>query len=130
MKARVEQSAEPFEEALRAVLGLEGVDSSGSCVTARTAMRGRPTGRRACPGSAPTSDTETEQDEGGYSCPLTQRSNGSWKTGCARRLEEGQEDLMEEAGVVKILCDNCGYLALFDAETLGIRGLWAEGREL
>jgi predicted nucleic-acid-binding Zn-ribbon protein len=41
-------------------------------------------------------------------------------------LEEGQED----AGVVKIPCDNCGYLALFDAETLGIRGLWAEGREL
>ena len=45
-------------------------------------------------------------------------------------LEEGQEDLMEEAGVVKIPCDNCGYLALFDAETLGIRGLWAGGREL
>ena len=45
-------------------------------------------------------------------------------------LEEGQEDLMEEAGVVKIPCDNCGYLALFDAETLGIRGLWAQGREL
>ena len=45
-------------------------------------------------------------------------------------LEEGQEDLMEVAGVVKIPCDNCGYLALFDAETLGIRGLWAEGREL
>ena len=45
-------------------------------------------------------------------------------------LEEGQEDLMEDAGVVKIPCDNCGYLALFDAETLGIRGLWAEGREL
>ncbi len=45
-------------------------------------------------------------------------------------LEEGQEDLMEDAGVVRIPCDNCGYLALFDAETLGIRGLWAEGREL
>jgi predicted nucleic-acid-binding Zn-ribbon protein len=45
-------------------------------------------------------------------------------------LEQGQEDLMEDAGVVKIPCDNCGYLALFDAETLGIRGLWAEGREL
>ena len=45
-------------------------------------------------------------------------------------LEAGQEDLMEEAGVVKVPCDNCGYLALFDAETLGIRGLWAEGREL
>ena len=45
-------------------------------------------------------------------------------------LEVGQEDLMEDAGVVKVPCDNCGYLALFDAETLGIRGLWAEGREL
>ena len=45
-------------------------------------------------------------------------------------LEEGQEDLMENAGVVKVPCDNCGYLALFDAETLGIRGLWAQGREL
>ena len=45
-------------------------------------------------------------------------------------LEEGQEDLMEAAGVVKIPCDNCGYLALFDAETIGIRGLWAEGRGL
>ncbi len=45
-------------------------------------------------------------------------------------LEEGQEDLMEDAGVVKVPCDNCGYLALFDAETLGIRGLWAQGREL
>ena len=45
-------------------------------------------------------------------------------------LEEGQEDLMEDAGVVKVLCGNCGYVALFDAETLGIRGLWAEGREL
>ena len=45
-------------------------------------------------------------------------------------LEAGQEDLMEDAGVVKLPCDNCGYLALFDAETLGIRGLWAEGREL
>jgi predicted nucleic-acid-binding Zn-ribbon protein len=38
-------------------------------------------------------------------------------------LEAGQEDLMEDAGVVKVACDNCGYLALFDAETIGIRGL-------
>ena len=45
-------------------------------------------------------------------------------------LEEGQEDLMEDAGVVKIPCENCGYVVLFDAETVGIRGLWAEGREL
>jgi hypothetical protein len=45
-------------------------------------------------------------------------------------LEEGQEDLMEDAGVVRVPCDNCGYLALFNAETIGIRGLWAEGREL
>ncbi len=45
-------------------------------------------------------------------------------------LEEGTEDLLEAAGVVKVPCGNCGYVALFDAETLGIRGLWAEGREL
>jgi hypothetical protein len=45
-------------------------------------------------------------------------------------LEEGQEDLLEDAGVLKVPCDNCGYLALFDAETVGIRGLWAEGRDL
>jgi hypothetical protein len=42
-------------------------------------------------------------------------------------LEERQDDLMEDAGVVKVPCDNCGYVALFDAETIGIRGLWAEG---
>ena len=45
-------------------------------------------------------------------------------------LEEGQEDLMEAAGVVKVSCDNCGHLMLFDAEALGIRGLWAKEREL
>ena len=45
-------------------------------------------------------------------------------------LEEGQDDLMEDAGVVKVPCDNCGFVALFDAETIGIRGLWAEGRDL
>jgi hypothetical protein len=52
-------------------------------------------------------------------------------------LEEGAEDLSEAAGVVKeaagvmkVPCDNCGYLMLFAAETIGIRGLWAEGRNL
>ena len=45
-------------------------------------------------------------------------------------LEAGQDDLMEDAGVVKVRCDNCGIVALFDAETIGIRGLWAEGRDL
>jgi hypothetical protein len=45
-------------------------------------------------------------------------------------LEEGTEDLLEAAGVVKVPCDNCGYVAPFDAETIGIRGLWAEGRDL
>src|SRR5215211_5704329 len=45
-------------------------------------------------------------------------------------LEKGAEDLVEAAGVVKVPCDNCGYLALFDAETIGIRGLWADGRGL
>jgi hypothetical protein len=45
-------------------------------------------------------------------------------------LEEGEEDLTEGGGVVKVLCGNCGYVALFDAETLGIRGLWARRRDL
>ena len=45
-------------------------------------------------------------------------------------LEAGEADLAEGKGVVKILCDNCGYVALFDAETLGIRGAWANSRNL
>ena len=45
-------------------------------------------------------------------------------------LEAGEADLGEDKGVVKISCDNCGYVALFDAETLGIRGLWANSRNL
>jgi hypothetical protein len=45
-------------------------------------------------------------------------------------LEEGESDLTESGGVVKIPCDNCGYVALFDAETVGIRGSWSQGRKL
>ncbi len=45
-------------------------------------------------------------------------------------LEEGAEDLVEARGVVKVPCGNCGYLALLDAETVGIRGLWGQGRGL
>ena len=45
-------------------------------------------------------------------------------------LEEGDEDLTEGGGVVKVACGNCGHLLLFDAETLGIRGAWARGRDL
>ena len=45
-------------------------------------------------------------------------------------LEEGEEDLTEGSGVVKVLCGNCGYVALFDAETIGIRGVWARRRDL
>jgi predicted nucleic-acid-binding Zn-ribbon protein len=45
-------------------------------------------------------------------------------------LEEGESDMSEEKGVVKVTCGNCGYVMLLDAETAGIRGLWAEGREL
>ena len=43
-------------------------------------------------------------------------------------LDEGEQDLTEDRGVVKISCGTCGYVMLFDAETVGIRGLWAEGR--
>jgi ribosomal protein S27E len=45
-------------------------------------------------------------------------------------LEEGEPDMSEEKGVVKVGCGNCGYLVLFDAETLSIRGSWAKGRGL
>jgi predicted nucleic-acid-binding Zn-ribbon protein len=43
-------------------------------------------------------------------------------------LEQGEVDLAEDRGVVRILCGNCGYVMFLDAETLGIRGLWAQGR--
>ena len=45
-------------------------------------------------------------------------------------LEQGEQDLGEEKGVVKVCCGNCGQVMLFDGETLGIRGLWVEGRGL
>ncbi len=45
-------------------------------------------------------------------------------------LEAGEADLAEDKGVVKLSCGNCGYVALFDAETLGIRGAWANSRNL
>ncbi len=45
-------------------------------------------------------------------------------------LEAGNEDLTEDAGVVKLPCGNCGYVALFDGETVGIRGMWDKGRDL
>jgi len=45
-------------------------------------------------------------------------------------LEQGEPDLAEDKGVVRVSCGNCGCVLLFDAEILGIRGLWAEGRGL
>ena len=45
-------------------------------------------------------------------------------------LEEGDEDLTEGGGVVKVACDNCAHLLLCDAETIGIRGVWGRGRSL
>jgi hypothetical protein len=45
-------------------------------------------------------------------------------------LEPGEADLTEDAGVVKLPCGTCGYVALFDGETVGIRGMWDKGRDL
>jgi predicted nucleic-acid-binding Zn-ribbon protein len=45
-------------------------------------------------------------------------------------LEAGEADLTEDRGVVKLPCGNCGYVALFDAQTVGIRGMWDKGRDL
>ena len=45
-------------------------------------------------------------------------------------LEVGEADLTEDEGVVKVPCVNCGYVALFDAKAVGIRGVWDKGRDL
>ena len=45
-------------------------------------------------------------------------------------LEAGDTNLTEDRGVVKISCGNCGYVMLFDAEVVGIRGMWDESRDL
>jgi ribosomal protein S27E len=43
-------------------------------------------------------------------------------------LEQGEADLAEDRGVVRISCGTCGYVMLLDAETVGIRALWGQGR--
>ena len=45
-------------------------------------------------------------------------------------MEAGDTNLTEDRGVVKICCGNCAYVMLFDAKTLGIRGLWDSSRDL
>ena len=60
--------------------------------------------------------------------------DGRWRfaeAGYVRALlEEADQNLTEDKGVVKVQCGNCGYVLLFDAETIGIRGLWDESRRL
>ncbi len=66
-------------------------------------------------------------------CPACGQQDG-WRLDKAAYvralLEEGEPDLTESGGVVKTPCDNCGYVALFDAEMVGIRGSWAKGGDL
>ena len=65
-------------------------------------------------------------------CPLC--GDSSWRFAEASYvralLEEDDTDLTEGGGIVRVSCGNCGYVALFEAETLGIRGLWDQGRSL
>jgi hypothetical protein len=65
-------------------------------------------------------------------CPLC--ADSSWKFAEASYvralLEQGDTDLTEGGGLVRLSCGNCGYVMLFDAETLGIRGLWDQRRSL
>ena len=63
-------------------------------------------------------------------CPLCGEAQWQFAQAAYIRalLEQGEPDMSEEKGVVKVGCGNCGYLMLLDAETVGIRGLWAEGR--
>jgi predicted nucleic-acid-binding Zn-ribbon protein len=65
-------------------------------------------------------------------CPLCGDANWQFAQAAYVRalLEQDEPDMSEEKGVVKVGCGNCGYMMLLDAETVGIRGLWAEGRGL
>jgi hypothetical protein len=45
-------------------------------------------------------------------------------------LEQDDADLTEGKGVVKVACSNYAYVLLFDAEAIGIRGLWDESRRV
>ena len=64
-------------------------------------------------------------------CPAC-RDVGRWQFAEAAYvralLEAGDANLTEDKGVIKVSCGNCAYVVLFDAETLGIRAVWAEGR--
>jgi hypothetical protein len=66
-------------------------------------------------------------------CPCCEQEDG-WRFAEAAYvralLEEGDEDLTEGGGVVKVPCDNCGYLARFPAAPIGIRGVGGRGRDL
>ena len=66
------------------------------------------------------------------SCPACRQSRWRLEEASYVRglLDEGDADLTESAGVVKVPCGSCGYLLLFDAGMIGIRGSWAEGRGL
>jgi hypothetical protein len=76
---------------------------------------------------------EWMHSKGVVQCPACGHHD-RWRLGEATYLrallEEGEADLTESGGVVKIPRGNCGYVALFDAETIGIRGSWAKGRDL
>jgi hypothetical protein len=58
-------------------------------------------------------------------CPLC--GGDRWRYAEATYLrtlfDVGKTDLSDAKGVVKISCEDCGCLMLFDAETIGVRGL-------
>ena len=65
-------------------------------------------------------------------CPAC--GGNSWRLGEAAYvrgvLEAGDPNLTEDRGVVRIPCGNCGFVMLFEAQTLGVRGLWDASRDL
>lgn len=63
-------------------------------------------------------------------CPACGDTKWQFAEACYVRalLEQGEPDLAEDRGVVRISCGNCGYVMLLNAETLGIRALWSQGR--
>ena len=61
-------------------------------------------------------------------CPLC--TDSSWKFAEAPTSGRSWNKAIRTSPKAGVSCGNCGYVALFDAESLGIRGLWDQGRSL
>ena len=65
-------------------------------------------------------------------CPVCGEDRWRFATASyvAALLEEHDQNLTEDRGVVKISCDNCGYVMLCDTQIIGIGRSWDRSRNL